>query len=173
MPKLYIVEGPDCSGKTALAKFLCRKLGAVYIHASGSKDFHAVMQAYHEALIATAEANIQLGLPVVMDRLWPSEYVYGMYFRPHVSERVYSYHKIFEKLDPLHPHYIFCHDDEIPKRHREHVDPSHPYSDTDIVAVMNGYVELVDSCFINGLNVTKYSIQEHGHALDAFLATLP
>lgn len=139
MSKLLIIEGPDCSGKSTLARNLCSERKAVYLHASGAKSLHLAMQDYHLSLLAIARANLNLGHDVVMDRFWPSEYVYGQIFRPEVSNRNYDFDVIVEQTQALNPIYIFCGDQEVAQRHKEQQDPDHPYNEKQFEMVISGY----------------------------------
>lgn len=73
---IIILEGPDGTGKTTLAKAICEKLGAKYLHLTyrwKDKIFD-----YHTAAIRFAARQKQ---PIVIDRWWPSEAVYASAFR--------------------------------------------------------------------------------------------
>jgi len=85
MKRLFIIEGPDCSGKTTLAKRIAMMRNAMYIHATGSGKLFAAMLDYHLSIVKNASINLSNGHDVVLDRLWPSEYVYGQIQRPTLS----------------------------------------------------------------------------------------
>lgn len=141
-PTLFILEGPDCTGKSTLATHLCRFLPAVYMHASGDKSLHHSMLAYHQSLTAGAKVNLYHGKHVVLDRHWPSEYVYGQIFRPELSDRVYDFELAVSSIQSLDPIYIFCGDDESHIRHQKEQDPTHPYTMSHYETVCAGYREL-------------------------------
>lgn len=80
---IFVMEGPDCSGKTTLADVLMTKLkrrygDAKYMHAT--YRFKSRIDLYHRAMIDRAidEADRR---PVILDRLWGSEVVYARAFR--------------------------------------------------------------------------------------------
>ena len=74
-----IFEGPDGSGKTTLAKWYAEKTRAVYVHCGPVPDFDGKMlqQYYLDAM----EPALRGRRPVVMDRCWVSEPIYGCAFR--------------------------------------------------------------------------------------------
>ena len=77
---IILLEGSDGTGKTTLAKAICKKLNAHYIHAT--YRFKDKMFTYHTALLNRAvKLIIKTNRPVVIDRLWASEAVYAEVFR--------------------------------------------------------------------------------------------
>lgn len=75
---IIILEGVDGSGKTTLAKALCKHLGGKYLHLT--YRFKDRMHLYHTAAIwqCLRYAKHQ---PVILDRWWPSEKVYADVYR--------------------------------------------------------------------------------------------
>lgn len=139
-PKLIILEGPDCTGKSTLGRYIAAHLPAFYIHASGDKSLHHAMLAYHMSIIDVAKVNLRMEHSVIIDRLWPSELVYGSIFRPNLSDRVYDFEKVVTAVQELDPLYIFCGDDESHIRHQKNIDPSHPYTLTQYEQVCDSYL---------------------------------
>lgn len=78
MKGLIILDGPDCAGKTTLAKEIIRQTGGKYVHLT--YRFKDRMFAYHLANLhrAVKESNDHL---VVIDRLWMSELCYANAYR--------------------------------------------------------------------------------------------
>lgn len=78
MHPIYILEGPDGSGKTTLAKSLVEQFGAHYMHLT--YRFPNRMFTYHTAALEMAirQAKTQ---PVIIDRWWPSINIYDDEFR--------------------------------------------------------------------------------------------
>jgi hypothetical protein len=75
---VVLLEGPDGAGKTTLAEALCQKYGGHYVHRTWRKGMD-VWDHHTEALqLADKLSHEQL---VVIDRLWPSEAIYGKVFR--------------------------------------------------------------------------------------------
>lgn len=75
---IFVIEGPDAAGKTTLAKALCEKLGAKYLHLTYRWPDH--MYLYHWAALEQCLKYAAKG-PVVLDRWWASELVYAAAFR--------------------------------------------------------------------------------------------
>lgn len=75
---IFVLEGPDCGGKTTLAEVLAKKCGAKRLHAT--YRFKGRMHLYHLAQFRLALKTAQTR-PVVMDRWWPSEIAYGNTYR--------------------------------------------------------------------------------------------
>ena len=77
---IIIIEGSDGTGKTTLAKYLCKKLNAHYLHAT--YRFKNTMFEYHTALLLKAINLIKdTHRPVIIDRHWVSEAVYAEVYR--------------------------------------------------------------------------------------------
>lgn len=73
---IIVLDGPDGTGKTTLAKAMCKQLHADYLHLTYRwKDR---IFDYHTAAIRYAARKM---CPVVIDRWWPSEAVYAKAFR--------------------------------------------------------------------------------------------
>lgn len=95
---IILLEGPDCSGKTTLARHLVEHHGARYIHCRRDRNIWRLQTA---ALRLAAEwAQTQL---VVLDRHWISECIYGRVFRggsafPHSAR---SMHRMLERFGTL------------------------------------------------------------------------
>lgn len=75
---IIILEGPDGVGKTTLAKHMCEKLDATYLHLSYRWPQH--MFEYHTAAIRWAIRKSRKK-PVIIDRWWPSEALYAAEYR--------------------------------------------------------------------------------------------
>lgn len=79
MPRgIIVLDGPDGSGKTTLAKNICEQYGAKYLHLTYRFPYN--MDLYHLAAINFAEKHSQNGL-VVIDRWWMSEIAYANAYR--------------------------------------------------------------------------------------------
>ena len=77
---LVVLEGVDGSGKTVLAKTLIEMNGGgYYIHATYRHK--SKMSLYHMAILKRAIPHLSRGELVIIDRWWPSEYVYGTVYR--------------------------------------------------------------------------------------------
>ena len=73
---IIILDGPDGSGKSSLAKYLVEKHDATYFHNVKRKD----IWLWHTACLRLAVQHSATRL-VVVDRLWLSECVYGAVYR--------------------------------------------------------------------------------------------
>jgi hypothetical protein len=83
---LICIEGPDCVGKSTLAKDLGSRINAKYMHAT--YRFKGRMPLYHLAYFRQALKYAQ-HQPVIMDRWYPSEYAYGNVFRSGAEDHQY------------------------------------------------------------------------------------
>ena len=75
---IYILEGPDCSGKTTLANKLVEMVGCQYYHFSyprSKKEADNLFNTYYEKLVLLNGRNS------VIDRMWISTMVYGEILR--------------------------------------------------------------------------------------------
>jgi hypothetical protein len=77
---LIILEGPDGAGKTTLARAIQKVSGASYLHCTYRLPDQ--MPRYHTAALMHALSGaLKTDRPVILDRWWPSEYIYGDVFR--------------------------------------------------------------------------------------------
>lgn len=145
MKRLVIVEGPDCSGKTTLAKKIAVKLGMTYLHFSGHPSLHAGMTEYHASILRAVDWNIRHNdMAFVLDRCWQSELVYVPVMRPHM-DGVYDYATIRKIIDPHRPATVLCMDDEIYDRYRAQVNDTHPYTPEIHAKIVDGYKLLMEN----------------------------
>ena len=77
---IIVIEGPDCSGKTTLAKHLINRYDAHYIHCTWSPEIDEELDTYFENVLSEARSISQDKL-VIIDRMWLSELVYSKVFR--------------------------------------------------------------------------------------------
>lgn len=143
--KLYILEGPDCVGKTTLALALAKALGSPVLHLTCTSKLAPGMVDYHLNAIENAKTNMDLhGKGFVLDRHWPSEACYGAHFR---GITISDLQESIAAADKLEPVYIFCMDpygvESAAARHRENQDPAHPYKDDDFKIIYRNYEVLI------------------------------
>jgi len=112
MSRLFILEGLDSTGKSTLSKSLAHERRAAYFHAGGHRDLHAGMYAHHCVILESAEVNLENGLDVVIDRLWPSELAYATVLRPQLVDK-YVFAYIRDKLRSLDVTYIYCYSENV------------------------------------------------------------
>ena len=162
MTRLIIVEGPDCSGKTTLAKALANGLNYNYVHMSGAPALHSAMAEYHAATLHSIEWTVGnvYGSGCVMDRSWPSEHVYGRLFRPHLVSR-FPFVQQIDKIKTLRGIYIMCDSEEIVGLHNKEPDPSHHYDDGLFAAIVYEYRNLTTIMMMDGLPVIQYDRAKH------------
>lgn len=178
-----VVEGPDCTGKTTLAKYLARELKAAYFHSSARGSLKLAQYDYlRNVLDNVNNCKLLSDLPVVLDRHWPSEECYAPVLRPS-GRFVYNGNTVqvanpvptgefFAQLEKLNAVYIFClasDPEEAIKRHEAQQDPDHPYSVQQYVKVYYNYIALARKLLQDGVKLTYYSIEQDGHQLDKFL----
>lgn len=77
---IIVIEGADGVGKTTLARYLCKELGARYLHAGFDPSWN-IFNYHVRILYRAVRMVIKTGKPVVVDRLWLSEAVYAEVFR--------------------------------------------------------------------------------------------
>lgn len=75
---IFVIEGPDCAGKSTLAGKLAKHTNAKIIHAT--YRFKGRMGLYHWAILRKAVRMAEHS-PVILDRWWPSEIAYGNTYR--------------------------------------------------------------------------------------------
>jgi thymidylate kinase len=183
MTGIIVLDGPDCCGKTTLANELIKNHGARYVHAT--YRFGKTMFAYHTAVMRKALRLSQDHL-VIVDRLWPSEIVYGTVFREGFaygkeahSDNPWSHGwSMFDAVLRKHAAiYVFCLPQDINmsvERHAKHKDPAHPYPDEGYRLVCQRYLDLhsyltstVDRC-----DILQYRIEQEGKDVSGFADTI-
>lgn len=103
MSGIIVLEGPDCAGKTTLAKRILElDSTAKYIHMT--YRFKTRMSTYHIAAIHRAIQYVTLGRNVVIDRWWPSAEIYAQ-----TTRYDFSANKLGFRLQPLmHRYGLMC-----------------------------------------------------------------
>ena len=76
---IYVLEGPDGTGKSTLAKALAKETHAMVIHPYYNDQWE--MKGYLTSIIKFAEDLNNQGINVVLDRWCISELIYGTIFR--------------------------------------------------------------------------------------------
>lgn len=140
-PRLIILEGPDCCGKTTLAKQLINKfVESIYLHSTYHKDFDnaGLMLRYGEEMIRQAKLNIELGNTVILDRCWLSDHVYGSVLRGKAltQDAMFAFTKLVAELNPF---FVFCISDLGYALHEKEKDEAHPYTTEQYHALQSEY----------------------------------
>lgn len=172
-PRIFVLEGPDCSGKSSLAKFLCNRLNAAYFHSTWSEALSGEAQLQClEKTLQNAEVCLTVsGLDVVLDRHWPSESCYGNIFRNGYShEHAERLSIMMLKLRDLHAIYIYCEGDF--ELYQAIKDAKHSASLEQYLSLCGLYKDHANCIYAIGNIVEGYDIKKHGFALDDFLASL-
>lgn len=164
---LYVLDGPDCVGKSTLARALATRCGAMYVNLSGDKALWPVMWEYHHATWDVVTDNLNRGHHVVMDRFWMSEVIYHDVIRPDL-ERFYNAPMFEALVRGFQGLNILCYpDDESVQRHRMHRDPGHPYEDLIYKRICEEYVHLFEAFTEGGRDdVWKYSMGFYNNNVD-------
>lgn len=143
-PRLFIIEGPDCTGKTTLAKNLCYTTKGFYFHCTASKTLFPALPDYHTNILHNVTWNVIMGNTIVLDRFWPSEVVYGGMFRPDSGYQDTA-HVLDETVKELNGRYIFCTSDKAYSRFCSGMnddDPAHKLTKEQYLNVFRGYQKL-------------------------------
>lgn len=169
MSKLIIVEGPDSSGKTTLAKFIARQNNAFYFHASGRERLKSAMWDYHLSILESSSFNMNQGHVVVWDRHWPSERCYAAALRPHRLAD-YPYKSMQEMVAQFDPIYVYCnnssHAEGWKKQQELHQAQDHRYTEEQYYLICEQYDDVFNERFDG--RVINYQIEKSGHLLLQF-----
>jgi thymidylate kinase len=159
-PNLYILEGPDCCGKTTLAKKFAQERHAFYFHSTATPKLFSALDDYHKNIIENVHTNQALGFSVILDRFWPSEVAYGKVFRP---ESGYDFERIAELTDECNPLYVFCFAKGAWARYAQgHTDPAHSLTKEQFFQVAENYKKIYASLQSLGAKVISYVMEEDG-----------
>jgi hypothetical protein len=160
---IIVLEGADGVGKTYLAKELCRRLNAKYIHA-GYK-FKDRQFTYHTAIIHIAMEHVRkCNTPAIIDRWWISESVYSEAYRDGTNYPLMGRYmdRIISKLGGI---YVFClHDGSIEdycvKYEALKASRYEMYKDTRDVALI--YQGIWDGSYASGYDNYANQVSESG-----------
>lgn len=143
--QVFVIEGPDCSGKSTLAKELANRLSATLFHATGKRPLYetiGAMTAYHRNILDNTAINVfGLGRPVVLDRHWPSEMCYGPVLRPELHSREeYPWREMASMLQMMGVTYVWCLSEKSIDEHEKHQDIDHPYTREQYASIYDRYL---------------------------------
>lgn len=117
MKKIYIIEGPDGTGKSTLANEIAEQKKASVLHCSFDKSWD--IKQHHVDMFRAAKL-IGQWMPVVLDRWSYSELVYGTVFRDKPSYDVKDF--LFEnEHDLLNAIWIYCRNDKAAENHKKNM----------------------------------------------------
>jgi thymidylate kinase len=182
---IICLEGPDAVGKTTLARAFKDEWGAKVIHAT--YRFKKRMPAYQAALFFKALEYSRDNL-VILDRHWISECVYSAVYRGGHKwpETTFRWDRLFERFGVLT---VLCLPESVEaaiRRHRENLDPDHPYDDATFAQVTERYLDLWHGNIFNDgmdwvgklsrqggvnerLDFVRYRIVEEGRDIKSFM----
>lgn len=158
-PLFLVIEGADCTGKTTLSIKLAKQLGAFVFHATADGKLKDCMYDYQKSIIVNAETNLLCGHPVILDRHWPSEAVYGPIFRP---GKVWNPDDFIHRMRRLNAIYIFCDRVDVLAAHARQQDSEHPYDAAQFERVVLSYRSLFANLENSKFPVFRYDVNEHG-----------
>lgn len=90
--KIILLEGPDGAGKSTTGVLLAKKISGVYIHNNQYSKIDygidLVNLFYHQMIYATKlsyqmDTSVKKFIPIILDRSWISEMIYGQVYRLH------------------------------------------------------------------------------------------
>jgi len=114
---IYILEGPDGTGKTTLANEIAETKKTSVLHSYFDRSWD--IKQHHKDMFAAAKLASQWR-PVVLDRWAPSEFVYGTVFRggPGYDVLGYLWEMEPELKDVV---WIYCRNDNAVENHLKNI----------------------------------------------------
>lgn len=147
---ILILEGADCTGKTTLARALCKALNGAYLRSEGYPALckPEVMSVYYRAVrnLVFENAAVQ-GRPVVLDRHWPSQVVYGAV----LNRPIYDYRADMDWFTGVNAVYIYCQGNNLSREwQRNHKDTTGAqYSEEQYELLLQGYDTLFNGATLD------------------------
>lgn len=155
--QLIILEGSDCSGKSTLAKTLLRDLGgncSLFHHGPYKGLSHELSRMFLDSMLPAVTGQH----PVILDRCWISESIYGPVYRGPVGDRVgparaLMLERVARKSDVI---YVFCQPPihNVIETFKSRIDDEYLDNENQLRSVYNKYDEFFRTK--TGLNYIKY-----------------
>lgn len=141
MGKIYILEGPDGTGKSTLAEALQRETKGHLLHLTFNKDWN--MQEYYDS-IDTVLLHLTQYQDVIIDRWIPSEVVYGSVFRGGTKVDVEGFMNEMAWYKDVK--WIYCWNEKAIENHLKNKEVRKEMFDdmTDVVNTFEGYIAASD-----------------------------
>jgi len=161
--QLIIVEGPDCSGKTTLSKYLARSLRMSYWKCNSAMRGKFAM-AHFQNVLDCVKFNISCGQGVVIDRHWPSEMIYGPLCGREglTAGEAMDMDSQIMKMSGL---YVLCRRCDVVDAHARKKDTDHPYEEELFRKIVSGYEQFAQSMYDRD-DVLIYSYEVMSHQLE-------
>lgn len=172
-PKFFILEGPDRSGKSTLARFIAQHLNirtnVVEFHMDFNKKLASAMFEYQTSVLNNLIRNFeQHHCSIVLDRCWISNYVYGLALD---NQEVHDWTHLRATLLNLGAVYIMCDCESAFDRQIKQPDPQHPYDEVEFREIITLYRTAPHDLLYND-NVVRYDLDVHGNDLNKFMQEL-
>lgn len=162
----YIFEGPDGVGKTSLGKFIANQKRGFYIHMTGQIGNQA---RYHHSVLQFIKWNLtNSDIPVILDRCWISDMIYGPYTNPN-EQGMFPYKEHDKAIQEMNGLYIICDSNTVMERHKEQPDTDHPYPEHVFEKIIRGYQDLAISMSSRD-DVVFYNLEDHGADMPNWIA---
>jgi hypothetical protein len=164
MGRLIIIEGPDASGKTTLARYIANKHQSPVFHSTWTPRLASGIYDYMSNVLDNAEWCLKnLNAPYyILDRGWPSETVYAPVFK-----RSFTTGDLWERSKNLGAINILCLGNI--ERYKQNIDPAHPYKVDEYLSIMQGYHRWNDDMCKLDQTPYIYTIESYGHDIGMFL----
>lgn len=162
--KIYIIEGPDGTGKSTLANKIAEETKGHILHASYDKNWN--IEKYHFDLIDVA-FRLSKYQSVVLDRWAISEFVYGTVFRGGPS---YDTAGLIEDSMDDKIVWIYCENEDAVKNHLANSKKRKEMFD-DMTKVVEEFDDYVEYSSNNWLQIPwiKYNYNYNWINIDEFV----
>jgi thymidylate kinase len=159
---IIIIEGPDGTGKTTLAKWIAANQDGFYFHCDGNVPIFGAMREYMTNILDNIEWNLKYNSVIknyVFDRFWPSEWVHAPILRPHNPiDWILDIDLRMEKLGTV---YVMCACDVASRTYEQSEASQKPYTIMTYENITKGYKQLRDYMQKSTQMVVDYDRTKH------------